>query len=77
MFSKVFESVRARYRAWAEEEMLRELSDEALADIGLTRDGLSELRTDAKPVPGKGRTVAPFFATLAFPITLQGTFQGA
>lgn len=77
MFSKVFESVRAHRRAWAEEEMLRDLSDEALADIGLIRDGLSELRTGSKPAPRQGRTVAPLFAALAFPVTLQGTFHGA
>lgn len=71
MFNKVFESVRAHLRARVEEETLMDLSDAALDDIGLTRGALSALRTGAELAYAEERTIAPLFAALAFPVTLQ------
>ncbi|CAO4144909.1 DUF1127 domain-containing protein [Methylorubrum aminovorans] len=71
MFSKVSESVRAYLRARANEEALMNLSDAALDDIGLTRGAVSELRTGSTPARPEAVSVAPLFATLAFPSALQ------
>jgi uncharacterized protein YjiS (DUF1127 family) len=71
MFSKVFESVRAHLRARADQEALMNLSNAALDDIGLTRGALSELRTGPETARPGAVSVAPLFATLAFPTALQ------
>lgn len=71
MFSKVFESVRTHLRARADEEALMNLSDAALDDIGLTRAAVSELRAGFEPARPEATAIAPLFAALAFPVTLQ------
>ncbi|MEH3118240.1 MAG: DUF1127 domain-containing protein [Methylorubrum populi] len=70
MFGKVFESVRVHLRARADEEALMSLSDEALADIGLTRAALSGLRTRSEPARAEKAGEPPFMA-FAFPAALQ------
>ncbi|WP_244573343.1 DUF1127 domain-containing protein [Methylorubrum populi] len=71
MFGKVFESVRARLRARAEEEVLANLSDAALADIGLTRAALPGRRSRLEPAPLDAKAGEPLFMTFALPMALQ------
>ena len=71
MFGKIFESVRARLRARADEEILANLSDAALADIGLTRAALPGLRSRIEPAPVEAKASEPLFMVFAFPMALQ------
>lgn len=71
MFGKVFESVRAQLRARANEEALMDLSDSALADIGLSRAALPGLRSRIEPAPVEAKASEPLFMAFAFPMALQ------
>ncbi len=71
MFSKFFEGARAHLRARAEEETLTNLSDAALADIGLTRAALSGLRTRSEPAHVEVKASEPLFMASTFPMVLQ------
>ena len=67
MFGKFLESIRARLRAREDEEALANLSDAALADIGLTRGDLVDLQIATAPARTEQAAAEPFLAGLAFP----------
>ncbi|SOR28397.1 protein of unknown function [Methylorubrum extorquens] len=71
MFGKVFESVRARLRARADEEALMDLSDAALADIGLNRAALPGLRSRIEPAQVEAKAGETLFLSFAFPMAIQ------
>ncbi|AMB46950.1 hypothetical protein Y590_18580 [Methylobacterium sp. AMS5] len=71
MFGNIFESVRAQLRARANEEDLMDLSDAALADIGLSRAALPGPRFRIEPAPVEAKASETLFMSFAFPMAIQ------